>query len=67
MSAWTYRTACTKTREVPLSREQEIAYKSMTARLVAEADEGKILAVNEAVKANKLVQIAAGIAYNIDR
>jgi SNF2 family DNA or RNA helicase len=53
-----------ESRVVTLSSEQEKAYKSMAAKLVAEAEEGQILAVNEAVKANKLVQIAAGVAYD---
>ena len=55
-----------ESRDVPLTKEQEKAYKSMAARLVVEAAEGQILAVNEAVKANKLVQIACGVAYNSD-
>lgn len=57
-----------ESRVVALSSEQAKAYKSMAAKLVAEVEEagGKILAVNEAVKANKLVQIAAGVAYDTD-
>jgi SNF2 family DNA or RNA helicase len=55
-----------ESRVVPLSKEQEAAYKSMAATLVVEAEAGQILAVNEAVKASKLVQIAAGVAYDTD-
>jgi SNF2 family DNA or RNA helicase len=51
------------TREVELTKEQERAYKDMMTRLSTEAAGGQILAVNEAVKANKLIQIACGVAY----
>ena len=54
------------TREVPLTPEQEKAYKSMQAKLKAEVDAGEVLAVNEAVKINKLVQIACGVAYDVN-
>jgi hypothetical protein len=46
------------TRDVPLTKGQEKAYKDMLTKLSTEAAGGQILAVNEAVKANKLVQIA---------
>jgi len=55
-----------ETRQVPLTKEQEKAYKEMVARLRTEADEGEITAVNEAVKMAKLVQIACGVAYADD-
>ena len=51
------------TRDVELTPEQDKAYKSMMERLAADAAGGQILAVNEAVKANKLIQIACGVAY----
>jgi SNF2 family DNA or RNA helicase len=51
------------TREVALTPEQDKAYKDMMTRLATEASGGQILAVNEAVKANKLIQIACGVAY----
>jgi SNF2 family DNA or RNA helicase len=54
------------TREVELTKEQDKAYKEMLTRLATEAEGGQILAVNEAVKANKLVQIACGVAYGKD-
>lgn len=52
------------TLEVPLTPEQEKAYKQMFDKLAAEVEAGQILAVNEAVKVNKLVQIACGVAYD---
>lgn len=51
-------------RLVPLSTRQQHAYDEMRTRLVAECAEGKIVAVNEAVKASKLLQIATGVAYD---
>lgn len=50
-------------REVELTKEQARAYKQMLAQLKAEIDAGEVTAVNEAVKAQKLVQIACGVAY----
>ena len=55
-----------ETRHAELSPEQMKAYKSMQQKLRAEFDHGEILAVNEAVKASKLLQIAAGCAYAED-
>jgi SNF2 family DNA or RNA helicase len=54
------------TRDVSMSTEQKNAYKQMVAKLSTEYQGGKILAVNEAVKANKLIQIACGVAYGKD-
>lgn len=51
------------TREVELTAEQKKAYKDMMSKLATEYAGGQILAVNEAIKANKLIQIAAGVAY----
>lgn len=59
-------------RDVEMSPEQKKAYKDMmsklTAELVAERmdETHTITAVNEAVKANKLIQIACGVAYGPD-
>ena len=53
-------------RDVEMTSDQAKAYKTMLDKLVAEFAEGDILAVNEAVKANKLVQIACGVAYGKD-
>jgi SNF2 family DNA or RNA helicase len=50
-------------RDCELTPEQDKAYKDMMTRLATEAAGGQILAVNEAVKANKLLQILAGCAY----
>jgi len=52
------------TRRVPLSDEQKKAYKAMLKHLVVEAESGAITAANEAIKAQKLVQIACGVAYD---
>lgn len=58
---------CTfQTRTAPLTNEQRVAYKAMLNRLKAEIDGGEVLAVNEAVKTSKLVQIACGVAYDVD-
>lgn len=51
------------TREVELTPEQKKAYKDMLSKLATDYQGGQILAVNEAVKANKLIQIACGVAY----
>ena len=51
------------TRDVEMTAEQSKAYKDMLAKLVTEYKGGQILAVNEAIKANKLIQIALGVAY----
>ena len=53
-------------RDVEMSDEQKKAYKEMLSKLKTEFDGGEIMAVNEAVKANKLVQIACGVAYGAD-
>ena len=53
-----------QTRTVSLSPEQTKAYKAMTKHLVHEAETGAITAANEAVKTQKLVQIACGVAYD---
>lgn len=55
-----------ETRDIEMSPEQKKAYKDMLSKLTTEYKGGQILAVNEAVKANKLVQIACGVAYAPD-
>jgi SNF2 family DNA or RNA helicase len=52
------------TRDVQMTPEQTKAYKDMLSKLAAEYAGGQIMAVNEAVKVNKLVQIACGVAYD---
>lgn len=53
-------------RHAPLSDDQATAYRAMLAKLSTEVSEQQILAVNEAVKLSKLVQIACGVAYALD-
>ncbi len=53
-------------RDVEMTKEQKDAYKGMVEKLMAEYEGGQMLAVNEAVKANKLVQIACGVVYGKD-
>jgi SNF2 family DNA or RNA helicase len=50
-------------RHVPLTVEQKKSYQQMFDHLVAEADDGRITAANEGVKASKLVQICTGSCY----
>lgn len=58
---------CTfSTRHVDMSPEQNRAYQDMLNRLRMEYQGGEVTAVNEAVKAMKLIQIACGVAYSID-
>lgn len=54
------------TREVALSKSQEAAYRLMVNKMHAEIQSGDITAVNDAVKAGKLVQIACGAVYDDD-
>jgi SNF2 family DNA or RNA helicase len=51
-------------RDAQMSEEQKKAYVEMLSSLKTEYEGGELLAVNEAVKANKLVQIACGVAYD---
>lgn len=51
-------------RQVELTAEQQKAYKEMLTKLKIESESGEVLAVNEAVKVSKLVQIACGVAYS---
>jgi len=56
-----------QTRQVDLTAEQKKHYNQMLRHFVTEAaSEGTITAVNEAVKIQKLVQIACGVAYGDD-
>jgi len=56
-----------QTRQVELTPEQKKHYTQMLRHFVTEAaSEGTITAVNEAVKIQKLVQIACGVAYGDD-
>lgn len=53
-------------RTVELTAAQKKAYKEMVNKLQAEFDSGEVTAVNEAVKAQKLLQILTGFAYGKD-
>ena len=53
-------------RSVELSPEQKKGYAEMCAKLAMEYQGGQVTAVNEAVKVQKLVQIACGVVYNTD-
>lgn len=53
-------------RHVPMTTEQKAAYKQMLAKLAMEYDGNQVLAVNEAVKMQKLLQIACGVVYGED-
>jgi len=56
-----------QTRQAELTAEQKKHYTQMLRHFVTEAAaEGTITAVNEAVKIQKLVQIACGVAYGDD-
>lgn len=52
-----------QTRHVDLTDEQSKAYKTMIAQLKLEFQQQQVTAVNEAVKASKLLQIACGVVY----
>lgn len=51
-------------RSVPMTAEQAKAYKEMFNRLKMEANDQQVVAVNEAVKMQKLIQIACGVVYD---
>jgi len=56
----------TQFREVSLSVEQGHVYEKMVKQYVVGVAEGEIVAVNEAVKGSRLLQIAAGAGYLAD-
>jgi SNF2 family DNA or RNA helicase len=55
-----------ETRTAKMTPDQTRMYKEMLARLHTEMNGNQITAVNEAVKAMKLVQIAAGVCLDND-
>lgn len=55
-----------QTRQVEMSVEQKKAYREMLTTLFVELQAGDVQAVNEAVKLQKLVQIASGVVYARD-
>ena len=52
------------TRECELTAEQKRHYKEISKELFTEIQGGKVTAVNEGVKAGKLLQIACGVVYD---
>lgn len=56
-----------QTYESPLSPKADKMYKEMKNEMSVQIENGEILAVNEAVKAMKLVQIACGVIYDKDK
>lgn len=50
-------------REAELSKEQKAAYKQLMDEYVVEFESGRITAVNEGVKLNKLLQVCGGCVY----
>jgi SNF2 family DNA or RNA helicase len=52
-----------ETRHVDLDKEQQNAFRDMLVKLHYEYKNGVILARNEAIKINKLLQICCGVAY----
>jgi len=53
-----------QSRDVPLSKDQANAYKDMLSKLKFEMNNSEVMAVNEAVKLSKLLQICCGAAYD---
>lgn len=53
-----------QTYEVELGPDQKRVYEDMLKKLKAEWEGGQLTAANEAVKMNKLLQIACGAAYD---
>lgn len=55
-----------ETRQAELTPEQKKAYKDMLTKLRIQVADGEVTAVNEAVKAQKLIQVACGVVYDSD-
>ncbi len=53
-------------RSVPLTPDQKQVYGQMLSKLAMEYNGEQVMAVNEAVKMQKLVQIACGVVYGKD-
>lgn len=53
-----------QSRSAPMTAEQQAAFKNMMKHFIVEAQAGTITALNEAVKLQKLIQIACGVAYD---
>lgn len=55
-----------ETRQVELTKDQQRAYRDMLQKLHIELEQGQVTAANEAVKAQKLIQVACGAIYDND-
>ena len=55
-----------QTREVELTQAQKKAYKDLMNKLQAEFESGQVTAANEAVKAQKILQVVCGVVYGKD-
>jgi SNF2 family DNA or RNA helicase len=55
-----------QTRHVEMTSEQKNAYKQMLVALAMDYEGDQVLAVNEAVKMQKLLQIACGVVYGAE-
>lgn len=55
------------TREVPLTKQQNVYYEKIRKSMMAMAAGEQITAVNAAGLLNKLLQISQGVAYTVDR
>ena len=55
-----------ESREAELSKDQRRAFEEMMKQLATEVASGEVTAVNEAVKASKLLQILCGVVYDDD-
>lgn len=53
--------------ECEMSKDQQAAYKTMADSLVLEVQQQVVTALNEGVKLNKLLQIACGAVYDVDK
>jgi len=53
----------TQTREVVMSAEQKKAYDKLVKDCLVDLEEGQVVALNEGVKLNKLLQAATGVVY----
>ncbi len=55
-----------QTRHVEMTPDQKKTYKEMLTSLYTQLQAGEVTAVNEAIKLQKLVQIAGGVVYGKD-
>lgn len=55
-----------ETRQVELSAAQAKTYKELAKEMIATVRGGKVTALNEGVLMMRLVQVASGVAYDVD-